>query len=421
MIKKLRVDYRLVHGQVAISWSRALGVDCILVANDEVAKDEMRQSMLRISKPQGIKLVIKSMEDSIKAIKSGVTDKYKLFIVVNNVKDVERLTDAVPEINDVNLGVLPAVEGSRALSKAINVTADDTETLKHLLSKGIRMEIQQVPTETAVKVTEKLLESEKGERDMLTKALLVGLILGLCKMEYFFGYCMICRPIVISTLTGLVLGDPVQGVILGSVLELMFIGSFPIGAAVSPDYGSAGAICTAFAIITTGGKAVATTLAVPIALLGGFIFIGCKLMNAAFGQVMMKKIEKDNTRAAGRIYLFGAFFTSFVVYFLYGFLSIYAGSTAVQAAVNAIPKVVINGLASAANLLPAIGFALLLKMIISKKMAPYFFVGFMLAAYLKLPTIAVTLFAVMMVLIILSNQKNTPETAEAYGGDENEF
>ena len=159
MIKKLRVDYRLVHGQVAISWSRALGVDCILVTNDEVAKDEMRQSMLRISKPQGIKLVIKSMEDSIKAIKSGVTDKYKLFIVVNNVKDVERLTDAVPEINDVNLGVLPAVEGSRALSKAINVTADDTETLKHLLSKGIRMEIQQVPTETAVKVTEKLLES----------------------------------------------------------------------------------------------------------------------------------------------------------------------------------------------------------------------------------------------------------------------
>ena len=54
MIKLLRVDYRLVHGQVAISWSRHIGADCILVANDEVAKDEMRQSMLRLSKPQGI-------------------------------------------------------------------------------------------------------------------------------------------------------------------------------------------------------------------------------------------------------------------------------------------------------------------------------------------------------------------------------
>ena len=50
------------------------------------------------------------------------------------------------------------------------------------------------------------------------------------------------------------LGDPVQGVIMGSVLELMFIGSFPIGAAVSPDYTSAGAICTAFAILTGGGR-----------------------------------------------------------------------------------------------------------------------------------------------------------------------
>lgn len=64
MIKLLRVDYRLVHGQVAISWSRHIGADCILVANDEVAKDEMRQSMLRLSKPQGMKLVIKSIEDS---------------------------------------------------------------------------------------------------------------------------------------------------------------------------------------------------------------------------------------------------------------------------------------------------------------------------------------------------------------------
>ena len=89
MIKLLRVDYRLVHGQVAISWSRHIGADCILVANDEVAKDEMRQSMLRLSKPQGMKLVIKSIEDSVKSIKSGVTDKYKMFIVVNNIQDVE--------------------------------------------------------------------------------------------------------------------------------------------------------------------------------------------------------------------------------------------------------------------------------------------------------------------------------------------
>ena len=152
MIKLLRVDYRLVHGQVAISWSRHIGADCILVANDEVAKDEMRQSMLRLSKPQGMKLVIKSIEDSVKSIKSGVTDKY-------NIQDVERLAKEIPELNYVNLGVLPANENTKALSKAINVTSEDVKTLKKLLAKNIEIDIQQVPTEAITHVDEKLLES----------------------------------------------------------------------------------------------------------------------------------------------------------------------------------------------------------------------------------------------------------------------
>ena len=130
---------------------------------------------------------------------------------------------------------------------------------------------------------------------MLIQALLVGLVLAFCKCDTMYGYAMASRPIVVAMLTGLVLGDPVTGVIMGSVLELMFIGSFPVGAAVSPDFTSAGAICTAFAILTGGGEAVATVMALPIALLGGFIFIGCKLINAVSGQIMMRYLEKDST------------------------------------------------------------------------------------------------------------------------------
>ena len=232
---------------------------------------------------------------------------------------------------------------------------------------------------------------------MLVKALLVGLVLGFCKSEWMYGFLMTGRPIVVSTLTGLVLGDPVQGVILGSILELMFIGAFNVGVALYPDYTSAGAICTAFAILTGGGKAVATALAVPIGLLGAFIFVGIKIM--------------INT----------SFFSCFIIYFIYAFVCIYVGSGAVEAAVNAIPKVVINGLTTSANLLPAIGFAMLLQMIISKKMAPFFFIGFILAAYLNMPTIAVTLLAVMIVLILVSSQNDSIVAEEVMGGDENEF
>ena len=172
---------------------------------------------------------------------------------------------------------------------------------------------------------------------MLVKALLVGLALGLCKFEWFYGDTMTSRPLVVATLTGLFLGDPVQGVIMGSILELMFIGSFPVGAAVSPDFGSAGAICTAFAILTGGGEAVATAMALPISLLGGFIFIGCKMINAVFGQVMMKYLEKDDSKGASRVYIAGSFFTTFCIYFVYGFVCVYLGSSVVKAAVNAIP------------------------------------------------------------------------------------
>ena len=255
---------------------------------------------------------------------------------------------------------------------------------------------------------------------MLIKAILVGLVLGLCKSEWIYGFPQVGRPIVVSTLTGLFLGDPVQGVIMGSVLELMFIGSFPIGAAVSPDYTSAGAICTAFAILTGAGKAVATAMALPIALLGGFIFIGCKLMNAAFGQIMMKYLEKDDSKGASRIYIMGSVFTCFVVYFAYAFVCIFAGSAAVEAAVNAIPKVIINGLAASANLLPAVGFALTPDGNY-KKMSPYFFIGFILAAYLGMLTIAVTLLGIMFVLVMVISQNNQLAAVENEGGDENEF
>ena len=157
MIKLVRVDYRLVHGQVAISWTRAIGADCILVANDDVAKDEMRQSMIRMSKPQGVKLVIKSIEDSIKAINSGVTDKYNLLVVVNCLKDAERLTSGCSQIKEINLGVMPAHDGTTAISKAINVTKDDVECMKRLLKNDVKLNIQQVPTEVSTIVNEKML------------------------------------------------------------------------------------------------------------------------------------------------------------------------------------------------------------------------------------------------------------------------
>ena len=82
MIKLLRVDHRLLHGQVAFSWKNAVEADCILIACDAVMKDDLRKTSIKLAKPSGVKLVIKNMDDAVNAINSGVTDKYKLLVVV---------------------------------------------------------------------------------------------------------------------------------------------------------------------------------------------------------------------------------------------------------------------------------------------------------------------------------------------------
>lgn len=147
MITLLRVDHRLLHGQVAFSWTQYVGADCILIANDNVPDDELRKTTIKLAKPPSVKLVIKNINDAIESIKSGVTDKYNLFIVVESVNDAWRIASAVEEIKSINLGGIKAKEGSRNISKAINLLPQEIEQLQQLVGKGVEVEIRQVPND----------------------------------------------------------------------------------------------------------------------------------------------------------------------------------------------------------------------------------------------------------------------------------
>ena len=147
MITLLRVDHRLLHGQVAFSWTQYVGADCILIPNDSVPGDELRKTTIKLAKPPSVKLVIKNINDSIEAIKSGVTDKYNLFIVVESVNDAWRIASAIDEIKSINLGGIKAKEGSKNISKAINLLPTEIEQLQQLVGKGVEVEIRQVPND----------------------------------------------------------------------------------------------------------------------------------------------------------------------------------------------------------------------------------------------------------------------------------
>ena len=147
MIKLLRIDDRLVHGQVALTWTPSLGADCLVVANDKAAKDDFLKMTMNLAKPAAAKLLIKSLADTVTFLSDERSKNMKIFVLVNSVKDAAVLSGAITEIQSINFGGIRGKEGSRLISKAIAVNEDDVTIIKELLAKGIELEIRQVPTD----------------------------------------------------------------------------------------------------------------------------------------------------------------------------------------------------------------------------------------------------------------------------------
>lgn len=156
MIKLVRVDHRLLHGQVAFSWTNGVHADCLLVANDMVVNDEMWKTTLRLGKPDGVKLVMKNMDDSIAAINSGVTDKYHLIIVVKTIEDANRLLSGCPQIKSINLGNGKERPGSRQISKQVYISKEEETILQDMINKGIEVEIRALADDQKVYVKDVL-------------------------------------------------------------------------------------------------------------------------------------------------------------------------------------------------------------------------------------------------------------------------
>ena len=156
MIKLTRIDDRLLHGQVAFTWTPSLGVDTLLIANDKVAKDEFMKMTMGLAKPAGARLLIKSLEGAADLLCDAKSANLKILVLVNSVKDAHALAADVPDITSLNFGGIRTREGARLVSKAVALTDDDISLIKEMLEKGIELEIRQVPTDSRQLVKELL-------------------------------------------------------------------------------------------------------------------------------------------------------------------------------------------------------------------------------------------------------------------------
>ena len=232
-------------------------------------------------------------------------------------------------------------------------------------------------------------------------AIILALIAMLANGEYFLGSSMLSRPLVTCTLAGLAMGDVTQGIIIGATLELAFVGSFSIGASIPPEIISGSVLGTAFTIGAGKSTEVALALGIPIASLVLIVKNLCFLFILPyFVHKADKYASEGNGKGIARMNILGGFFSiNLPIGLIVGFSYLF-GSEAIKSLLEVIPEFVINGLAIATGLLPAFGFAMLMKIMIKKTNATFFILGFAVAVYMKVPVTGVAVFGACMALIL---------------------
>ncbi len=241
--------------------------------------------------------------------------------------------------------------------------------------------------------------------------------------EDLLGTTLLGRPLVLAPLVGLALGDWQQGILIGGTLELIFMGNIKIGAAIPPDVITGGVLGTAFAILSGKGTAIALALAIPISILAEMLLSALFVARSALNKKFMSYAEQGEYRNVQRLHILSGI-TKPLLMGVLTFLSLQLGAGAMKSFLDLIPAWVNTGLQVAGNMLPALGFALLMNLMFRKNVAPYFFLGFLLAAYLKLPVIAIGGIGVIIALLVTGGRGGAGSagmTGEGSGEEEQEI
>ena len=151
-----RIDNRLVHGQVATQWCGAIGANLILVANDEVAGNKMRQGLMDMAAPSYAAMRYWTIEKTCATIHKA-NDKQKIFIVCETPTDVLRLVEGGVPLKKVTIGNLHMAEGKRQVAGSVAVDDKDVAAFAKLRELGVELEIRRVPSEASESI-EKLFK-----------------------------------------------------------------------------------------------------------------------------------------------------------------------------------------------------------------------------------------------------------------------
>ncbi len=150
----LRVDDRLIHGQVIAGWVRPLSIEKIILASNIISKDEWACNAYRLAIPEEIEFQCMGISDCVENVQAA--NKKKIMIIVETLTEASQLVKNGFHIKEINIGGIGYKEGSREIAPYIYLSPEDIESVVYLHQKGIKVIGKQLPNSMPVYVVKKL-------------------------------------------------------------------------------------------------------------------------------------------------------------------------------------------------------------------------------------------------------------------------
>lgn len=229
---------------------------------------------------------------------------------------------------------------------------------------------------------------------------LVILVAFLAGMEGILDEFQFHQPIVACTLIGLVTGQLIEGIVLGGTLQLIALGWMNIGAAVAPDAALASIASAILVTMKGAGVEEGIALSIPLAVAGQVLTIFVRSVTVGLAHGADRKAAEGSFRGV-EMYHLGALMLQGLRIAIPAAIIVAVPASAVTNALNAIPDWLTGGLAVAGGFIVAVGYAMVINMMATPKVWPFFFVGFALAAVSDLNLIAMGIIGLVIALVYL--------------------
>lgn len=157
-----RIDTRLLHGQVATTWTKMTQPNRIIVVSDSVARDDLRKKMIEQAAPPGVKANVVPIDKMIEVAKDPRFGNTKAMLLFETPQDALRAIEGGVDIKELNIGSMAHSIGKVVVNKAVAMGKEDIDTIEKLKANGIAFNVRKVPSDSSENI-DNLLKKAKAE------------------------------------------------------------------------------------------------------------------------------------------------------------------------------------------------------------------------------------------------------------------